>query len=61
MVKARCPHCNCEVQLGENPQLGQVQICMNCGKRFEVVWLFPLALDYSGDESVEVPQDKLDV
>jgi lysine biosynthesis protein LysW len=61
MAKPKCPHCNVEVQVGENPQVGQVFTCSNCGKGFEVVWLFPLALDYYEDESREVAQDSPDV
>lgn len=61
MAKVKCPHCNADIQVGENPQLGQVHTCENCGIRFEVVWLFPLALDYYEEDSKKVAQDSLDV
>jgi lysine biosynthesis protein LysW len=53
MAKAKCPHCNVEIQMGESPHLGQVFTCTNCGQGFEVVWLFPLALDYCEENSRE--------
>jgi lysine biosynthesis protein LysW len=56
MAKARCPYCKLEVQLGENPQLGQVETCWNCGKEFEVIWLYPMELYLHEDDHKEDPR-----
>lgn len=46
MVIATCPECFQEVQVSGHPQIGHHALCEACGIDLEVVWLYPLALDY---------------
>jgi lysine biosynthesis protein LysW len=46
MVIATCPECYQEVQVSESPKIGHHVLCENCGMKLEVVWLYPLALDF---------------
>ena len=46
MAVATCPECLQEVRFVGQPDIGRYTQCEACGMGLEVVWLFPLALDY---------------
>jgi lysine biosynthesis protein LysW len=50
MVKAECPACNTNVNLGGKPKMGQRLKCNSCGTELEVVWLDPVELDWPYDD-----------
>jgi lysine biosynthesis protein LysW len=50
MVKAECPACNSNVNLGAKPKMGQRVKCNSCNTELEVVWLDPVELDWPYDE-----------
>lgn len=58
MANVKCPHCGAEVHVGEQPQLGQRETCKQCDKTLEVIWLFPLELDYCEDNGAQTIHEK---
>jgi uncharacterized protein YbaR (Trm112 family) len=46
MITATCPECKLLIQLVSAPEIGRQLICVNCSNTFEVIWLFPVILDY---------------
>jgi lysine biosynthesis protein LysW len=46
MVKTHCLNCQADIPLGVDPKIGQMVTCPACQSSFEVVWLFPLELDW---------------
>lgn len=58
MANVKCPNCSAEVHVGEQPWLGQRETCRECGKSLEVIWLFPLELDYSEDDGSQTVHEK---
>jgi lysine biosynthesis protein LysW len=46
MIAASCPECQQKINLGTDPEIGQPVICRSCNTKLEVVWLFPVFLDY---------------
>ena len=59
MANVKCPHCGAEVHVGEKPWLGQRETCGECENVLEVVWLFPLELDYCEDNGAQTVNEKL--
>jgi hypothetical protein len=55
MVKTLCLNCQTDILFGENPQMGQRAICPACHTVFEVVWLFPLELDWLSEPDLSTP------
>jgi len=54
MIICSCPECDAENDVGLAPEIGQRVICIGCGKDLEVIWLYPLALDYA-EEKIHHP------
>jgi lysine biosynthesis protein LysW len=42
MSSKQCPNCSSRLAPGENPRVGQVIVCGNCGVKLEILWLLPL-------------------
>ena len=55
MITAQCPECQIEVDVGENPVIGQRVCCPVCAIELEVTWLYPISLDYPEDDAWVVP------
>jgi lysine biosynthesis protein LysW len=47
MVKVVCPECTQQIRVRENPRIGGYLICDACGKKLEIVWLYPLEVEYA--------------
>lgn len=47
MVKVPCLKCNQPIDLVSNQKIGQQIVCHSCQTILEVVWLFPVCLDYT--------------
>jgi lysine biosynthesis protein LysW len=60
MVKAECPACNANVNLGSKPKMGQHVKCNSCNTELEVVWLDPVELDWPYDEDEDDEFDDYD-
>lgn len=56
MPKSNCPACQIEIVISENPAIGQRIICPACHEECEVVWLFPLELDFLTDTGTSLLQ-----
>ena len=46
MITASCPECQQKINLSSDPEIGQPITCQYCNTMLEVVWLFPIFLDY---------------
>ncbi len=46
MITASCPECKNQINLDTNPEIGQTIKCATCQTILEVIWLYPLSLDY---------------
>lgn len=46
MPKGACPNCKSPVEAGRRPHVGQRLVCETCQTPVEVVWLYPLELDF---------------
>ncbi|MFH1633203.1 MAG: lysine biosynthesis protein LysW [Chloroflexota bacterium] len=46
MVSVSCPECRQQIDLDSNPEIGQQVTCQSCNVDLEVIWLFPVCLDY---------------
>lgn len=46
MIEARCPSCRAAVRLNSDPVIGQRVTCLKCHTELEVVWLYPVDLDW---------------
>lgn len=46
VIKATCPECKNETEVVSPPELGQRLTCMICNTPLEIVWLYPISLDY---------------
>lgn len=58
MITVLCPECQQKINLGPNPEIGQPVICQSCNTMLEVVWLFPVFIDYMDiQEQVAANQD----
>ena len=47
---AYCLNCQLLVKIESSPYLGQRVDCSNCGMTFEIIWLYPITLDYVENE-----------
>jgi hypothetical protein len=45
MMIIKCPACNREIEISEDPNIGFQLTCIHCSIELEVTWLFPLTLD----------------
>ena len=54
MTKTRCPECGEEITFDTNPDIGLRTECRGCQTFLEVIWLFPLSLEPSEDQSNSV-------
>lgn len=58
MIIVSCPECQQKINLGSDPEIGQPVTCQSCNTMLEVVWLFPVFLDYIDiQEQVSANQD----
>lgn len=46
MIEAKCPSCKATIRLSSDPVIGQRVTCMKCHTELEVVWLYPVGLDW---------------
>ncbi len=46
MIKAQCLSCLSPIDIQAHPQLGQRVVCPQCETALEVIWLYPVTLDY---------------
>jgi lysine biosynthesis protein LysW len=51
MVVATCPQCQNKIGLSMPVVLGQKLTCSVCSVSLEVVWLYPICLDYVENET----------
>jgi lysine biosynthesis protein LysW len=49
-MKADCPSCDAQVNVGSKPRMGQFITCPNCRTKLEITWLDPVELDWPYDE-----------
>ena len=54
MLTAQCPACSAAVDVNPQPDLRARLTCRQCGTPLEVVWLYPLVLDFLEDRSQEL-------
>lgn len=50
-VSATCPECDTQIRFHEQPHLGQLVTCPECGESLEVVRRAPLKLDWAFEMS----------
>lgn len=49
MITTFCPQCHTEVTLDPSPEIGQRVSCGTCATILEIIWLYPLSLDFPED------------
>lgn len=60
MLTAQCPACSAAVDVKTQPDLRARLTCSGCGTALEVVWLYPLVLDFLEERAQErSPADTL--
>ena len=53
MTRASCPSCGNEFNLdAKKCKLGDFVFCQECDSKLEIVWLYPMELDYAFDEEI---------
>lgn len=55
-VRTRCLACQVAIDVGPHPDLGQRVICPACNTAFDIVWLYPVHLDWLDDPQMFSPQ-----
>jgi len=58
LITAFCPQCHTEISLTSSPEIGQRVSCSTCDTTLEIIWLYPLSLDYPEDQ--EQPASLID-
>lgn len=58
MITVSCPECRQQIQFVSDHEIGQQVTCQSCNTALEVIWLFPICLDYP--ETKEQISAKLD-
>ena len=48
-----CASCGAEVNVGKNPEMGKRFTCPSCHHVMEVVWVYPIELDWPVDDDDE--------
>jgi lysine biosynthesis protein LysW len=51
MIITVCPDCSNELSVSENPRIGGSVACDSCGQKLEIVWLYPLEVDYQEEKT----------
>ena len=46
MINVSCPNCQSKLEINGTPKIGQPVQCSNCSTNLEIVWLFPITLDF---------------
>ena len=46
MLTVSCLECQQRINLGSDAKIGRRVTCQSCNAALEVVWLFPVCLDY---------------
>ncbi|MFN2126345.1 MAG: hypothetical protein ACK2TU_00660 [Anaerolineales bacterium] len=46
MIIAECPNCNAHIEIETVPVIGMPVVCYRCCVNLEVIWLYPVTLDY---------------
>ncbi len=46
MVIAECPNCNAHIEIETVPVIGLPVDCYRCNINLEVIWLYPVTLDF---------------
>lgn len=49
-MKTICPDCEMEISVHENPQIGEILDCENCGAEMEITSLDPIEVELIEDE-----------
>lgn len=47
MVKSACPKCKHELEVTPPVEIGKQLTCPKCFSQLEVIWLFPLFIDFA--------------
>ena len=53
MIQTKCLTCETEILVTKPPKIGQVLRCPECQAGLEIVWLFPIALDFVVDQMLQ--------
>ena len=46
MIIAECPSCNSHIEIESSPVIGMPVDCYHCNVKLEIVWLYPVSLDF---------------
>lgn len=46
MIIVECPNCNAHIEIDKTPVIGLPVKCYQCHVDLEVIWLYPITLDY---------------
>ena len=57
MIEARCPSCRAAIRLDADPVIGQRVNCPKCHTQLEVIWLYPVDLDWADENYTPVKTD----
>jgi lysine biosynthesis protein LysW len=61
MANAFCPECDTKINVGVQPQKGQLVSCPGCGAYLEIVELSPIELDWAEvDDDFEDDEEDYD-
>lgn len=56
MIRVICPACQFEVEITNEPAIGHQVKCHHCGNELEVIWLYPLTVDFP-ESNLEIPSE----
>ena len=46
MLFVQCPNCNSHIEIEDVPALGLPIECYHCHVELEIIWLYPVTLDF---------------